>query len=161
MFRIRGRNPWCFLIGGYVAQYLGAVRGMICLLTGCVIGVFFTTIGPALPGQRHGLETVDTTKAAFGQRGSKLLLLFYLINLIGWAGLILVMFGNGLRNILIGFGSEPGTWAVGAGVLLGMSLCYLLVTRGIHLMNVTNAYVGPDLMLMTVGLLVLLLKNHG
>ena len=152
---------WCFLIGGYVAQYLGAVRGMICLVTGSVIGVFLAVMGPALAGQRHGLETVDVTKPAFGQRGSRLLLLFYLINLIGWAGLILVMFGNGLRNILIGFGYEPGGWVVGAGVLLGMSLCFLLVTRGIHLMNITNAYVGPGLMLMTVGLLVLLLKNHG
>ena len=37
---------WCFLTGGYVAQYLGAVQGMICLLTGSVIGVFLTTMGP-------------------------------------------------------------------------------------------------------------------
>ena len=49
--------------------------------------------------QRYGLEQMDACKPAFGQRGAQLLLIFYLINMLGWSGLILVMFGNGLRNI--------------------------------------------------------------
>ncbi|MBW2695092.1 MAG: hypothetical protein JRE70_01375, partial [Deltaproteobacteria bacterium] len=110
---------WCFLTGGYVAQYLGAIDGMICLLTGSVIGTFLTTMAPALGSQRYGLEAIDYTKSAFGQRGSRILLIFYLINQLGWTGLILVMFGNGIRNILAGFGFEPGAWVAGAGVAVG------------------------------------------
>jgi NCS1 family nucleobase:cation symporter-1 len=152
---------WCFLTGGYVAQYLGAVKGMICLLTGSVAGVYLTTMAPALASQRFGLEAIDYTKTAFGQHGSKILIVFYLINQLGWSGLILVMFGNGIRNILKGFGYEPGTWVVGAGVLFGIWLVYILVTRGVHILNVTNAYIGPGLMVLTGVMLVMLLRNYG
>jgi NCS1 family nucleobase:cation symporter-1 len=152
---------WCFLTGGYVAQYVGAVKGIVCLLAGSVIGAYLTTMAPALASQRYGLEAIDYTRSAFGQRGSRMLLVFYLINQLGWTGLILVMFGNGIRNILKGFGYEPGSWVVGTGVMLGIWLVYLLVTRGIHLLNVSNAYIGPGLMLLTVVMFVLLLKNHG
>jgi len=152
---------WCFLTGGYVAQYLGAIDGMICLLTGSVIGTFLTTMAPALGSQRYGLEAIDYTKSAFGQRGSRILLIFYLINQLGWTGLILVMFGNGIRNILAGFGFEPGAWVAGAGVAVGLWLVYLLVTRGIHLLNVSNAYIAPGLLFLTIGMMALLLRDHG
>ena len=152
---------WCFLEGGYMADYLGAVEGMICLITGSLIGLFLVTMAPALAGQRYGLEAIDYTKSAFGQKGSKVLLVFYLINQLGWTGLILVMFGNGIRNLLLAFGVEVGTWVVGAGVLLGIWLCYFLVTRGIHLLNVSNAYIGPGLMILVVAMFVLLLRSHG
>ena len=80
---------------------------------------------------------------------------------LGWTGLILVMFGNGVRNTIIGLGYEPPGWIVGAGVAVGMWLVYLLVTRGIHLMNITNEYVGPGLMIVTIVMFVLLLRNYG
>jgi len=152
---------WCFLTGGYAALYLGAVKGMICLLTGSVIGVYLTTMAPALAGQRYGVEAIDYTKSAFGQRGSRILLVFYLFNQLGWSGIILVMFGNGLRNILGVFGWEVGGWVVGFGVLLGLWLVYWLVTHGVHLLNVSNTYVGPGLMLLSIGMFILLLRDHG
>ena len=31
---------WCFLVGGYAAQLVGAVQGTVCLLAGSMIGVF-------------------------------------------------------------------------------------------------------------------------
>ena len=150
---------WCFLTGGYVAQYVGAIQGMVALIAGSVIGCFLTTMPLALASQRYGVEQIDYCKSAFGQKGSRILLVFYLINQLGWTGLILVMFGNGLRNTLIGLGYEPPGWIVGAGVALGIWLVYLLVTRGIHLMNLTNKFVGPGLMLITFAMFVLLLAQ--
>ena len=152
---------WCFLEGGYMADYLGAVEGAICLVTGSLIGLFLVTMAPALAGQRYGIEAIDYTKSAFGQKGSRILLVFYLINQLGWSGLILVMFGNGIRNILLAFGFEVGTWVVGVGVLGGIWLCYLLVTRGVHLLNVSNAYVGPGLVILVGVMFYLLLREHG
>jgi NCS1 family nucleobase:cation symporter-1 len=46
-------------------------------------------------------------------------------------------------------------------VAVGIWLVYLLVTRGIHLMNITNEYVGPGLMIVTIVMFVLLLRNYG
>ena len=152
---------WCFLTGGYVAQYVGAIQGMVALIAGSIVGCFLTTMPLALASQRYGLEQIDYCKSAFGQKGSRILLVFYLINQLGWTGLILVMFGNGLRNTIIGLGYEPPGWIVGAGVALGVWLVYLLVTRGIHWMNVTNSYVGPGLMIVTLAMFVLLLRNYG
>jgi NCS1 family nucleobase:cation symporter-1 len=152
---------WCFLVGGYVAQLVGAVPGAICLLTGSVIGVFLTGMPLSLGSQRYGLEQIDFCKPAFGQRGARVILLFYLINMLGWSGLILVMLGNGIRNIFVALGAEPGAWVVGAGVALGILASYWIVTRGVHLLNVSNALIAPGLALIVGFMLWVLLREHG
>ncbi len=152
---------WCFLTGGYVAELVGAVQGIVCLVAGSLIGVFVTTMPLSIAGQRYGIEQMDACKPAFGQRGAQILLLFYLINMQGWAGLILVMFGNGLRNIVQALGYEPGTWVVGAGVALGLWLSYLIVTRGVRLLNIANSVIPPGLGLLVVLMLVMLFRDHG
>jgi len=152
---------WCFLTGGYVAELVGAVQGIVCLVAGSVIGVFITTMPLSIAAQRYGLEQMDACKPAFGQHGAQLLLLFYMINMVGWSGLILVMFGNGLRNIGEAFGYELGTWVVGVGVALGLSLSYLIVTRGVRLLNIANSIITPGLGLLVVFMFVMLFRDHG
>lgn len=152
---------WCFMIGGFAAQLVGAVDGIIALVTGSVVGTFITTMALGLGCQRYGLEQIDFCKPSFGQFGSRIILVFYLINMIGWNGLILVMFGKGIRNILRGFGYDPGVWVVGAGVALGISLTYLIVTRGVHLLNISNAFIGPGLGIITAIMMFLLFYRYG
>ncbi|MBW2421537.1 MAG: cytosine permease, partial [Deltaproteobacteria bacterium] len=152
---------WCFLTGGYVAELVGAVHGIVCLVAGTLIGLFVTTMPLAKACQRYGLEQMDACKPAFGQRGARVLLVFYLINMLGWSGLILVMFGNGLRNIGEALGYEPGRWVVGAGVALGLGLSYLIVTHGVHLLNIANSIITPGLGLLVVFMLFVLLRDQG
>ncbi len=152
---------WCFLTGGYVAELVGAVQGIVCLVAGTLIGLFVTTMPLSFACQRYGLEQMDACKPAFGQRGAQLMLIFYLINMLGWSGLILVMFGNGLRNIAEALDYEPGRWLVGAGVALGLWLSYLIVTRGVHLLNLANSIITPGLGLLVVFMLVVLLRDQG
>jgi NCS1 family nucleobase:cation symporter-1 len=152
---------WCFLTGGYAAQLVGAVQGVVCLVAGNLIGVFMTTMPLALGCHRYGIEQMDFCKPAFGQRGTKILLIFYLINMIGWSGLILVMFGNGIRNIALAFGFEPGDWVVGAGVAFGLWLSYLVATRGVHLMSLSNSFVTPGLGLLIAFMFYMLIRDHG
>ncbi len=152
---------WCFLTGGYAAQLVGAVEGVVCLIAGNVIGVFLTAMPLALGCQRYGIEQMDFCKPAFGQHGTKILLVFYLINMLGWSGLILVMFGNGIRNIILALGYHPPVWIVGAGVALGLLLSYLIVTRGVHLLNISNSIVAPGLAVLTVFMLYMLIHDYG
>ncbi|MCH7708736.1 MAG: cytosine permease [Myxococcales bacterium] len=152
---------WCFLTGGYVAELVGAVQGIVCLVAGTLIGLFVTTMPLSIACQRYGLEQIDACKPAFGQRGAQLMLIFYLINMLGWSGLILVMFGNGLHNIAQALGYEPGRWVVGAGVALGLWLSYLIVTRGVHLLNLANSIITPGLGLLVGFMLVVLLRDRG
>lgn len=123
---------WCFLTGGYVADLVGAVQGVVCLVAGNMLGVFITTMPLSFMCQRHGLEQMDACKPAFGQRGAQILLVFYLINMLGWSGLILVMFGNGLRNTAEAIGYQPGGWIVGLGVAVGLGLSYWIAVRGVR-----------------------------
>jgi len=152
---------WCFLTGGYVAELVGAVQGIVCLLAGTLIGLFVTMMPMSIACQRYGLEQMDACKPAFGQRGAQIMIIFYLINMLGWSGLILVMFGNGLRNIGEALGYDPGRWVVGAGVAVGLWLSYLICTRGVHLLNVINAVLTPALGLLVVFMLVMLLRDQG
>ncbi len=152
---------WCFLVGGYAAQLVGAVQGTVCLLAGSMIGVFLAGMPLSLGCQRYGLEQIDFCKPAFGQRGARVILLFYLINMLGWSGLILVMLGNGIRNILMALGTVPPGWVVGAGVALGIVVTYWIVTRGVHLLNLSNAVITPGLVVIVVFMLWVLLREHG
>jgi NCS1 family nucleobase:cation symporter-1 len=152
---------WCFLVGAYTAELVGAVQGTVCLLAGTLIGVFVTTMPLSLGCQRYGLEQIDFCKPAFGQRGARVILVFYLINMLGWSGLILVMFGNGIRNIAQALGYAPGGWVVGAGVALGLALTYAVVTRGVHLLNVSNGIITPCLVLLVGFMVFALFREHG
>jgi NCS1 family nucleobase:cation symporter-1 len=152
---------WCFLTGGFVAELVGAVQGIVCLIAGNLIGIFITTMALGLGCQRYGIEQMDCCKPAFGQRGVKIPLLFYLINMLGWSGLLLVMFGNGIQNILGALGYETGDWVVGVGVAIGLGLSYLVVTHGVHWLSVSNSIITPGLGLLVAFMFYKLIHDYG
>jgi NCS1 family nucleobase:cation symporter-1 len=152
---------WCFLTGGYVAELVGAVEGLVCLVAGNLIGVYLTSMPLSLGSQRYGVEQIDFCKPSFGPKGSRIILLFYLINMLGWSGLILVMFGNGIRNIALALDFEAGGWIVGAGAGLGLWLSYLIVTRGVHWLSLANSVITPGLAVLVVFMFYTLITEHG
>ncbi len=152
---------WCFLVGSYTADLVGAVEGTICLIAGNLIGVFLTTMPLSIGCQRYGLEQMDFCKSAFGQRGSHVVLVFYLINMLGWSGLLLVMFGNGIFNIGNALELHPGHWVVGAGVALGIVLSFMVVKHGVDRLGVVNNLVTPALGLVIIYMLYMLFAVHG
>jgi NCS1 family nucleobase:cation symporter-1 len=152
---------WCFLTGSYVAKLVGAVQGVACLIAGSLIGIFLTAMPVALGCHRYGLEQIDFCKPAFGQRGSRVVLIFFLINMLGWNGLILTLFGNGIRNIIHALGYTPPSWVVGAGVALGLAISYAVVTRGVHWLNVSNSIITPGLGALIVFMIYMLIHEHG
>jgi len=152
---------WCFMTGGIVADLVGAVEGIVCLVAGNMLGCFLVTMPLSLGCQRYGIEQIDFCKPAFGQNGAKIVLIFYVINMLGWSGLILVMFGNGIRNVLEAFGYTPGGWVVGAGVAFGMGLTYLIVTRGVHLLNISNAILTPGIAILVAFMFYVLFTEYG
>jgi NCS1 family nucleobase:cation symporter-1 len=152
---------WCFLTGGFAAQLVGAVQGFVCLVAGNIIGVFLIGLPLSMGCQRYGMEQIDACKPSFGQNGARVVLIFYLLNMLGWSGLILVMFGNGIQNIVEALGYHPGEWLVGAGVALGIWLSYVITTRGIHLLSMFNAVITPALILIIVFMFYMLMTGYG
>lgn len=152
---------WCFLTGGYAASLVGAVQGMVCLIAGNLIGVFLVSASLSAGCQRYGIEQIDFCKPAFGQNGARIVLIFYLLNMIGWSGLILVMFGNGIVNIVEALGYHAPSWLVGAGVALGIWLTYIITTRGVHLLSLFNSIITPALIIIIVFMFYMLISSHG
>ena len=152
---------WCFMVGSYTADLLPALEGTICLLAGNLIGVYLTTIPLSLGCQRYGLEQMDFCKTAFGQRGSHVLMVFYLINMIGWSGLLLVMFGNGLLNIAAAFGYHGQDWLLSAAVVVGLWLSYLVASRGVHRLGAVNNIVTPCIGAVVAYMLYMLVTERG
>ena len=152
---------WCFLTGGYAAQLVGAVQGMVCLIAGNLIGVFLVSASLSAGSHRYGIEQIDFCKPSFGQNGARVVLIFYLLNMIGWSGLILVMFGNGIVNIVEALGYQAPSWLVGAGVALGIWLTYMLTTRGVHLLSLFNSIITPALLVIVVFMFYVLIDTHG
>jgi NCS1 family nucleobase:cation symporter-1 len=152
---------WCFLVGSYAASLLPALDGALCLIAGNLIGVFLTTMPLSLGCQRYGIEQMDFCKTAFGQRGSHVLLLFYLVNMLGWSGLLLVMFSNGLINIAHGFGVETGGLVLNAGVALAMVAAVLVALKGVHRLASINNLVTPLLGLVLLYMLYMLFVARG
>ncbi len=152
---------WCFLIGGYAANVVGAVQGVVALIAGCVLGVTLSAGASALACNRYGLEQIDYTKSCFGQKGAKVILIFYVINQIGWTGMILVMFGRGVANVATALGAAAGPWLVRVAVGAGVVAAYAIVVRGVHILNVFNAIVTPGLVLVTGLLFYVILRDGG
>jgi NCS1 family nucleobase:cation symporter-1 len=153
---------WCFLIGGYAANVVGAVQGIVALIAGCVIGVTLSAAASALACNRYGIEQIDFTKTCFGQNGAKIILLFYIINQIGWTGMILVMFGRGVMNVAVALHlAQASEWIARGAVLSGLIVGYIVVVRGVHVLNVFNAIVTPGLIIATGLLFYVIFHNAG
>lgn len=151
---------WCFLTGGYAASLVGAVQGMVCLIAGNLIGVFLVSASLSMGCHRYGTEQIDFCKPAFGQNGARIVLIFYLMNMIGWSGLILVMFGNGIVNIVEALGYQPPGWLTGAGVALGVWLSYVITTRGVHLLSLFNSIITPALIVVILFMFYMLFNTY-
>ncbi len=134
---------------------------MVCLIAGNLIGVFLISASLSAGCQRYGIEQIDFCKPSFGQNGARVVLIFYLLNMIGWSGLILVMFGNGILNVVDALGYTSPDWLVGAGVALGIWLTYILTTRGVHLLSLFNSIITPALIIIIVFMFYMLITTHG
>jgi len=152
---------WCFLTGGITAQYVGALQGMVCLMAGNLIGTFLVSASLSQGCQRYGVEQIDFCKPAFGQNGARIVLIFYLLNMLGWSGLILVMFGNGIANIVHELGFASTHWQVGLGVAAGIWLTYVITTRGVHLLAMFNSIITVGLIIIIVFMFYMLMSAHG
>lgn len=152
---------WCFLIGGYAAQYVGAVQGMVTLLAGCTVGVVLSAIASALACNRYGLEQIDFTKSCFGQRGARFILFFYVVNQLGWSGIVLVMSAQSLQSILREVvGWDGGHLLVSGAVLVSIFVCYGIVVRGVHVLNAWNAVVTPGLVAVCALIFWVIFRDH-
>lgn len=104
--------------GGFLAP-LGFWAGLWAILLGHLIGNTLMGLGGVI-GSEHGIMSMVSIRPAFGIRGSNLAAVLNIVQLIGWAAIMLIiggragaMLGKGAGGIL----ATDGFWVVAIGLL--------------------------------------------
>jgi putative hydroxymethylpyrimidine transporter CytX len=107
--------------GGFLAP-MGFWAGFWAIILGHVIGNTFMTLGGVI-GSDHGIMSMVAVRPAFGIRGSNLAAVLNIIQLIGWASIMLIIGGRAgamLGQAAGGLLATDHFWivAIGIGTLL-------------------------------------------
>ncbi len=78
--------------GGFLAP-MGFWAGLWAILLGHLIGNTFMALGGVI-GSDHGIMSMVSVRPAFGIRGSNLAAIFNIVQLIGWASIMLIIGGR-------------------------------------------------------------------
>ena len=107
--------------GGFLAP-MGFWLGILAILLGHVIGNTFMALGGII-GSEHGIMSMVSVRPSFGIRGSNLAAVLNIIQLIGWASIMLIIGGRAgamLGKPIGGILASNHFWivAIGLGTLL-------------------------------------------
>ena len=107
--------------GGFLAP-MGFWMGILAILLGHIIGNTFMALGGVI-GSEHGIMSMVSVRPSFGIRGSNLAAVLNIIQLIGWASIMLIIGGRAgamLGKSLGGILASNQFWivAIGLGTLL-------------------------------------------
>ena len=95
---------WCFLIGGYVGNYLPAGVGTIVMIAGALVGILMIFLATVPVATKYGIDSVAASKPQLGTRGSWISLVLLYTTVIGWNCLLLVFLGKAAAEILVTLG---------------------------------------------------------
>lgn len=104
--------------GGFLAP-LGFWAGLWAILLGHLIGNTLMGLGGVI-GSRHGIMSMVSVRPAFGIRGSNLAAALNIVQLIGWAAIMLIIGGRAgamLGKPAGGLLATDGFWVVAIGFL--------------------------------------------
>ncbi len=113
--------------GGFLAP-LGFWNGVWAILLGHLIGNTFMAAGGVI-GSEHGIMSMVSIRPSFGVRGSNLAAALNIVQLIGWAAIMLIIGGRAGAALgapaggilasdafwIIGIGAATLLWALGTG----------------------------------------------
>ena len=128
-----GVAAWSYMIGGFVAYYLGAKMGTMAMIAGSLVAMFFVVMATIPSSVRYGIDTITASKPQFGTRGSYFSIFLQYASIIGWNCLLLILLGRATGGIALEAGwigkSSVGFVSV-LGSLTAITLSWLLLRRG-------------------------------
>ncbi len=155
---------WTVLVGGML-PYAGELSiGIAGFVSGTVLGMGPVILGAAMPSFRHGVDVMDMSKVVLGTRGVIVALAGFTVMSLGWAAVGLAMICRGISEIPAnaGYMDAAGVESLAAIVgFLSIALSFVLLRRGVGLIQRLNNLIGPVLMIFTLWSLALLLHEFG
>jgi len=108
--------------GGLIAPRLGILLSILVIIIGSLVGGLILGLVGTL-GYYYGLPTMVITRRVFGDRFSYLASFFNVIQLIGWASILLYVSAEAISvaiksfSIVDGYLTDPVVWVIIIGVL--------------------------------------------
>ena len=135
--------------GGFLAP-MGLWLGVVAILLGHVIGNTFMAMGGII-GSEYGIMSMVSVRPSFGIRGSNLAAVLNIIQLIGWASIMLIIGGRAgamLGKPIGGLLASNHFWiiAIGLGTLLWAQLTGRPIWRVLQKLTVVGLLVVVLLM---------------
>jgi NCS1 family nucleobase:cation symporter-1 len=155
---------WCFLIGGYVAYYLGAVSGTFVMIAGSLVGILLILLATMPVATRYGVDSIAASKPQLGTRGSYIGLFLLYTTVIGWNCLLLIFLGKAAAEILIstGVAGEGARQALTVAFgLVGVVAVWYLLRGGPQAMRDVGPIIAVSVLVLAVAILVLLVSKVG
>jgi nucleobase:cation symporter-1, NCS1 family len=155
---------WSFVVGGFVAYYLGAREGTAAMIAGALIGQLVVTLAQVPPTTKHGVETMATTKPQFGVRGSYVTLLVQYLTLIGWNLVLMIFFGRATASVLAETGviaAGDTSWVGPVASVIGVVVVLFAVVRGARILRFLGPVVAVMVLVIGAWMIVTLLREHG
>lgn len=157
-----GSAIWVFMVGAGLAQ-LGDLRIAIPgYLVGTVIGYVPAAMAGGFPSFRYGLDPMDAAKATFGRLGAVVPLLALVFVALAWSSVVTAFIARGGATVygrLTGHGVDDRL--VVALALVVVAAGWLVVRRGPRFMESVNNIVGPGLVVVAFGLVILVAVKYG
>jgi NCS1 family nucleobase:cation symporter-1 len=124
---------WCYIIGEYVGYYLNFSQGFAALFAGSMIGMLIVTLAAAPICIRFGVDSIASSKPAFGSRGWIIPSAMQQISILGWNSLLLIFFAKSTTQLLIALNIIPdgeSRLLVPLTIFLACGLVFLFLLKG-------------------------------
>ncbi|MBA0126576.1 cytosine permease [Haloechinothrix sp. YIM 98757] len=155
---------WAFLTGGTIAMFVGIRTAIAATVIGNLVGVSLVALATCLPSAKYGLEQYTALRSVFGINGVRILLVLLMpVMIAGWNGVLAIMVGRAVTNVLgavFGVEFDPAGPMVIAMSLLALAVSWMTLVRGPVSIEWINKIVAPALAVLTVLMLVVLLREH-
>lgn len=156
---------WCFIIGGFVSYYLGAVPGTLVMIAGILIGMFFIILALIPAASKYGVDSSLSSKPFLGTRGWLVSLVLLYVTVAGWNALLLIVLGRASTAVLVSAGvlsSEGAHTAVTmTSMLLGALVTWLIVRRGPDSVRDFSKWIAMGVLILAFVVMGLLVSKFG
>ncbi|MFP7298390.1 purine-cytosine permease family protein [Neobacillus niacini] len=155
---------WCFLMGGFVGNYLNAKMGIAALIAGSMIGMLLISLAVIPATAKYGIESVTSTKPFFGNRGWVLALILQYLSVIGWNSILLIFFAKSATRMLVITGmvdESMGPFSISMLSVLAVVTIWFLLKRGANAVKHLSAVLAMLIILVGIWIFYMIVKNFG
>lgn len=155
---------WAFLIGGTTALMVGAKQGIAAIIIGNVVGVSLMALAACIPTAKYGVDQVTAGRTVFGEMGMRLIAVLIVLIVLGWTGVLSIMFARATANVLQSMNGsiviDPNGPAITGLALFSLLVIWLLLRRGARSIRGLNKVMAPALVVITAGMLYMVLTQN-